>query len=510
MKIKRFIVKTMCVVLSAVLAGSAAVCFSSAAQDSFTITNPYSDINWSSVNQYKTALHTHTNASDGGITLRQSLERHYETGFDIVAITDHGTVDYGWKEKPSSAFMHTALKIVGRNKGELDYLGDSGTFEKGMSYTMTTRGDDDYLITGDGREIMRIPYGIEQNAISVNAHVNSWFADFHRNIPNDYQDAVRGVEKKGGLCVINHPGEYSNARYELYQKDAYNLNNASYKYLFQKFYGIIDKYDSCIGIDINSKGDDRTRYERKLWDLMLAKAAESGKTVLAIASSDAHQLDKIDTGSTFVLAQEKTSAALKSALKKGEFFPYSTCICNYDELVQIAAGIKDIYGETELYTELCEIIAKYDAERDKLAKTGKRSNVGERYKAIDDDGYFNRGARPMIKSITVDDSRNTIRIDSKDALLVRWISDGKVISTAKAGKSIIDLDDYADELGGYVRAEVFGEGGIIYTQSFTLNAQEKQPQKVHFLNLGVLDVIIPDINNYAALLIRAIKGLFTK
>ncbi|MBQ7596119.1 MAG: hypothetical protein IJU45_05590, partial [Clostridia bacterium] len=420
------------------------------------------------------------------------------------------TVNYSWREKPSFAFMHAALGLVGKNEGELDYLGDSGTFAKGMSYTMVSRNGDDYLVTGDGREIMRVPYGIEQNAISVNAHVNSWFADFHRNLPNDYQDAVRGVEKCGGLCVINHPGEYSNARYELYQEDAYNLDNLSYRYLFQKFYGIIDKYDSCIGIDINSKGDDRTRYERKLWDLMLAKAAESGKTVLAIASSDAHQLDKIDTGSTIVLAGEKTSAALKSALKKGETFPYSTCICNYEELVQIADSIKEFYGETELYSELCGITEQYDARRSELAKTGKRSNVGERYKAIDDEGSFNRSARPVINSVTVDDSKNTIKIDSSNALLVRWISDGKVILNTTASKGVIDLDDYSEELGGYIRAEVFGEGGMLYTQSFTLNAQEKQPQKTCFINLGVLDVIIPDINNYAALIIRAIKGIFAK
>ena len=33
----------------------------------------------------------------------------------------------------------------------------------------------------------------------------------------------------------------------------------------------INKYDSCIGIDINSKGDGRTRYDRKLWDILLSK-----------------------------------------------------------------------------------------------------------------------------------------------------------------------------------------------------------------------------------------------
>ncbi len=160
MKVKNALIKTTCALLSTLMIGSSACCFASAAGDDFTITNPYSNISWGDVNQYKTALHTHTNASDGGITLRQSLERHYETGFDIVAITDHGVVNYSWRELQGSAFMHDALKLIGRNKGELDYLGSSGSFAGGTGYTMLNKGGDEYLVTDDGKEIMQIPLGI--------------------------------------------------------------------------------------------------------------------------------------------------------------------------------------------------------------------------------------------------------------------------------------------------------------------------------------------------------------
>ena len=68
------------------------------ASDGYTITNPYENIDWATINQYKTALHTHTNASDGDDTLVESIERHYETGFDIVSTTDHGISDKGWTQ----------------------------------------------------------------------------------------------------------------------------------------------------------------------------------------------------------------------------------------------------------------------------------------------------------------------------------------------------------------------------------------------------------------------------
>lgn len=499
----------LCVAMSVIMLFSVVPVFASAAADDITITDPYADVDWTSVNQYKTALHTHTNASDGKQTLRESLERHYEAGFDVVAVTDHGTVDYSWSdENAGSKFIGKALKLVGRTDFKLDYLGESGSFANGMTYEMKTIGGDDYLVTGDGAEILRIPYGIENNAVSVNAHVNGWFADFHNNAPCDYREAVAGVDKAGGLSVINHPGEYSDARYELYQEDAYNLDNAAYRYFFQKIYGLVDKYESCIGIDINSKGDDRTRYDRKLWDLMLTEAAESGKTVYAIATSDAHQTDKVDTGSTYILANGKTSADIRAAMESGNFFASSTCIANHDELVEIADAIKALYGETDMYNELADIIERYEAERAEKEAKAKKSNVGVKFSALDSDGYLATATRPMITSVTVDDNENTITVNSENTLIVRWISDGKLIATTKASDGTIDLDDYADVLGGYVRAEVFGEGGVVYTQGFTINAEQKTEQKNFSINLGMFDFLIMDINMILGLIGRGIKNLF--
>lgn len=506
---KNITLKVLSMVMSVVMIISAVPVFASAADD-ITIANPYANVDWNTVNQYKTALHTHTNASDGDQTLRESLERHYETGFDVVAITDHGTVDYSWASADAgSKFIGKALKLVGKTDLKLDYLGESGEFAKGMTYKLETRNGDDYLVMGDGREMMRIPYGIENNAVSVNAHVNSWFAEFVNNAPCDYRAAVRGADKAGAISIINHPGEYSKARYELFTDDAYDLSDPAYRYYFQKIYGLVDKYDSCLGVDMNSKGDDRTRNDRKFWDLMLTKAAESGKTVYGFCSSDAHQLDKIDTGSTLVLAQNKTSADIKSALQNGEFFGYSTCINNGDEIAQMAAALKELYGENDsLYDTLAAISEKYEAERAEKAQKAKKSNVGVKYQAIDGDGYFCKSARPVVNSVKVDDNANTITVKSENTAIVRWISDGKLIATTKASDGTIDLDDYKDVLGGYVRAEVFGEGGMIYTQAFTINAEEKTEQKVISFNLGMFDFIIMDLNMYFGLLARGIKALF--
>ncbi len=498
------------VIAAAMLLTCAPFAFAQGNSDGYTITNPYADIDWATINQYKAALHTHTNASDGDDTLTESIERHYETGFDVVSFTDHSVVDMSWTDSTLGPNIVTdVMSLIGKSEGELDFLEQSGTFANGTAYEMISRNGDDYLKTADGHEILRIPYGVEHNALSINAHVNAWFADYNRVMLSDYDDAIINVDKAGGVSVINHPGEYTQARYELYQEDAYNTDNWAYNYYINKFYGYIDKYDSCIGIDINSKGDGRTRYDRKLWDIMLTKAAQEGSTVTAIATSDAHQLDKIDTGSLVVLATDKTSAAVKNALLNGEVLPQSTCICNRDELDQIAKAIKTLYGETALYNELSTLVAEYDAEREEIENSSDDGNVGVGFSALNDEGYHSTGIRPVIKSIAVDDAEDTITINSENALIIRWISDGKLIATTKADGTAFDLNDYEDQIKGYVRAEIFGEGGIVYTEGFTLNAELAAGDgNDSIFDLGFLDFIFAMIDRYGGLIIRIIGNLF--
>lgn len=500
--------KTVSVILAAaVLFCCAPFAFASTettADSGYSITNPYKNIDWSTVNQYKAALHTHTNASDGDDTVEASLERHLETGFEVVAITDHGISNTSWTESDAN-IVTSVMSLIGKTEGELKYLDKNGTFPNGIKYEIVTKNGDDYLVADNGTEMLRVPFGIENNALSVNAHVNSWFAPYENNMPSGYRNAILGVEEAGGLSVINHPGEYTQARYELYQEDAYDMSNPSYSYLINKFYGYINNYESCIGIDINSKGDGRTRYDRKLWDLMLSWSAEKGKTVTAIATSDAHQLDKIDTGSTIILATSNTSESIKNALYNGEILPQSTCIANRDELAQIADSLKTFYGETELYKEIAALVVEYDAEREEIIESGDDGQVGVSYSSLDDEGYVKTETRPVINSIAVDDAEDTITIDSDNALIIRWISDGKLIATTKADDTAFDLNDYEASIKGYVRAEVFGEGGIIYTESFTLDADKATGSETETIfDLGFLDFIFALVDRYVKLIGRII------
>lgn len=472
--------KLLAIVMSAsmVVSGAAISAYATDGVD-FDITSPYKNVNWNTYHQYKADLHTHSTASDGSLTKTETVEAHYDYGFDIMALTDHGTVDAGWDTDAANRIIR-----IGKQLGDgktLDPLESEGTAANGKAYTYANDFYTQFNENGIAeRSMMRVPNGNEQNPTSFNnAHVCTWFADYGDDSvggTSDYETPIKAVDKLGGLSVINHPGEYSGARNEQYEDDAYNMDNVKYRYIVNKFANLLEKYDSCLGVDINSKGDVRTRYDRKLWDLLLQEVVPTGRNVYAIATSDAHNEGIINSGYTMMLMPEQTTEALKSCMQNGEFYAESRYLGNKTEIRTWAeelraAGIGDEMAAEfeELYATICE-----------EENAGKQRTVYE----FDADAVA-----PRITKVSVDDVDDAITVEAKDAYLVRWIADGEIIAVGNE----IDLDDYSDQIGSYVRAEVLGEGGVIYTQAFTLEYDgAPEADDGCFVDLGLPATLICD------------------
>ena len=443
----------------------------------YDINNPYQNVNWDTATQYKADLHSHTTASDGGETLKQSVERHYELGFDIIATTDHGTVNRSWTEEdvvPEFKVIMNIKHIVQDKPYRLGLLSkDGGLTENKDRYAIETSdaGDDYYYQYVDGttgHKMLRVPFGIEHNPTSLNnAHVNSWFADYgHGKLggTSDYITPIMSIDSLGGLSIINHPGEYTSARDEVYKEDAYDVDDIIYNYKINKFANILNTYDSCLGIDINSKGDGRTRFDRKLWDILLGYLVPNGKNVFAIATSDAHGRSIVDSGYTLMLMEENTSESLFNCMKNGEFFSASQYVGNYEELVGYSATMKTSSNPEAIAfsSEIDDIIKRIE---NSIAERGEQGGINY---------YAGENSPTRITKVTVDDEEDTISLEDENALAIHWISDGKVIATGNS----IDLDDYSSEIGSYVRAEAFGRGGVVYTQAFTLDYEGAPEHKL--------------------------------
>ena len=410
--------KALSVLLALVMLTSAVSvsAFAVSGDINYTISNPYSEVNWDEWSQYKADLHCHTTASDGTTDFADMVEIHYQQDFDFLAITDHGTICRSWTDVNYIPVLQKAIGI------------SNGTLADPTPLTVARYNE---IITGadrDGRGMLQVPFTMEQNPTSLNnAHVNSFFADYGDGVirgTSNYEEVIAGVEAAGGLSVINHPGEYTSAKKAASDAEAYNED---YAYYIDKFENLLLTYPSCLGIDINSKDDGRTKYDRKLWDIMLADLIPNGRSVYAIATSDAHKESVVGAGWTVFPLPEQTIEAFRAAMESGTFFACSRSIKNATELSEWAA------------------------------ETGR---------TFENEWRADSSAPPVaVTSITVDDDADTITVNTVNAESVHWIANGEVICVGNT----IDLDDYSDEIGSYVRAEAWGEGSILYTQAFTLD-----------------------------------------
>ena len=177
---------------------------------------------------------------------------------------------------------------------------------------------------------------------------------------------------------------------------------------------------------------------------------------------------------------ELTSAALKTALSTGTFFAASKYIGNVDELAGYSTTLLASQNAeaVEFGKELSECVDKINTEISENGSQGTKYQVEEGF------------AAPKVTNIVVDDAEDTITITAENALLVHWIADGKVIATGNE----IDLDDYSDEIGSYVRAEILGKGGIMYSEPFTLNydGAPVAEDSGRFVDFGTLASLICD------------------
>ncbi len=161
--------KVIAAVLSAVLTFSTLTIAASAQKDvDYTITTPYTQVDWDSWGQYKANMHVHTNVTDGTNPFNEMVKRHYDLNYDFLAVTDHSTVCYSWT-KPNYVPAIRAAMCLRTNYNPL--VEPVGLTEDEYN-EITTDG-------ADGKSMLQVPFSIEQNGLSFNnTHVCSWFVDY--------------------------------------------------------------------------------------------------------------------------------------------------------------------------------------------------------------------------------------------------------------------------------------------------------------------------------------------
>ncbi len=450
-----FLRKLTGVILSVIIVASIGVpAFASddSSTGDYIIESPYEGIDWDAYKAYKTQLHAHTNASDGYLTLREFVEAHYALDYDIVALTDHGTINPGWDRVPETVPLMRFIKkdrtqmapIIPLTKEEYQsYL--NGTQEK-RTYT-TEAGD--VLTRTHTNGMLDVPKGIELNMATpiADCHLTGYFADYGQGLAGvfgDYETPSKGVMEAGGISFLSHVGEYvyTDKDSENYVgKPVDDYYATKFARLFLDYYKDENGNLSSLGMGINSATDAHTRCDRILYDQVLQKTIPNGVVPWGNTFSDSHNERSLNDAYVWSIMPELTLDAFRACMEKGQFFSVS----HYSNGVELN-GMEEMPGYTESY--------------------------------IVDNNLYYLDTTPNITKLSVNHETDVVTVECENANLITWVSNGNVIKREPVTNGTATLDLYNDKLLAepylYLRCYVSGDNGICYANPLTLKVKGEE------------------------------------
>lgn len=284
----------------------------SPAEISYEITDPYADVDWDSWGIYKAQLHTQSNASDGYLPIHEVVERHYDLNYDILALTDHGTINKGWDQKPQLVPLIRLVKYERTKLAPIYPLTD----EEYKAYTTGTAASQTRT---HNNGMLDVPQGIELNMATpkCDCHLTGYYADYGQGLAGvygDYETPSKGVRCKGGISMLSHVGEYVYP-----EKDsADHVGQKIDDYYANKFARIfLDNKGSSVGMGINSATDAHTRCDRILYDQILQKTIPNDVVPWGFAFSDSHDVRSINDAYTMMVLPELTNENVRKGMENG-------------------------------------------------------------------------------------------------------------------------------------------------------------------------------------------------
>ncbi len=271
----------------------------------------------------------------------------------------------------------------------------------------------------DGRPMLDVAYGIELNALVMRKnHINGFFVDYGNGILGEEENYETVIAGNSAAGGITFINHPGD--FICASRDESRARDLEQ---LKVFIDPLMKYDSCVGIEIFNLRDTVDRADRILWDTILQYAIPQGKNVWGFANDDSHALEDIDVTRDIMLMPELSNEALRTAMENGTFFACS-------RYAHIEMG-EDFIGEGE-YAKISEVI--------------------------------------------VDDDADVISVDASNYDVIEWIADGEVIATGDT----LNLKQYSDEIGCYVRFQIKNEGGIVCSQPFVCDDGDMSDDAVEY------------------------------
>lgn len=229
-----------------------------------SISNPYSNVNWKTVNHFKTNIHTHTTNSDGSVLAHTVVDSYCNAGYKILSITDHNKITYPWTN-----FSSIITNFENRDPQALGMLDVKGNELSGAHHV----GSYVDVVSGNG-------------------------ADLHA--------AFTTMTDIGGIGSMNHPGRYWEISTNYAPSDQYSIE------WYLNFY---EKYPVIVGMEVYN-GTSRYPNDRILWDELLTRTMPS-RPIWGQSSDDMHSASAMFKAYDYRLMQELTNELFKTSMKQG-------------------------------------------------------------------------------------------------------------------------------------------------------------------------------------------------
>ncbi|SKB27570.1 hypothetical protein SAMN05660226_00280 [Parapedobacter luteus] len=288
------------------------------------VVNPYGNVNWQTFEKHHAALHVHSLQSDGFHKVKDVIDTFRQAGFTILSITDH---DWNW---PNERISWKHLPVEAATPYPIGRLPKN--FPANPTWPWTNYG------SSTPEELGMI--GIQGNELTFRHHINSYFSDYgvyydktgpeapYGGITDDEgrevweDDMIRGVREKGGLTVLNHPGELETHSWWL---------RRPVEWYVERFTS--NPADGLVGIEVTNNDDEREKFDIGLWDQLLARLMPD-RPVWGFGGNDMHAFDHVNYTFTVFLIDEFTTEAVRDAMERGQFYfckaPGRTDVRQYD------------------------------------------------------------------------------------------------------------------------------------------------------------------------------------
>ncbi|MBR5443906.1 MAG: T9SS type A sorting domain-containing protein [Paludibacteraceae bacterium] len=246
--------------------------------------NPYREVDWSTIHQYKSNMHTHTTQSNDAIdefTTANVVDKYHAAGYKILALTDHDYNPYPWQLFPQ--YMSSVPARDPEALGMLAVPGNELSKDNTNSWSERTGG--------------------QYN------HHNDFFTGRQGQEFASLQESYAYTYALGGMQIINHPGQYWSIdnTYSETQKDGPGWHATNFK-----------TFPSLVGLEVYNQGNRRPN-DRILWDQILERTMPE-RPVFGYSGDDTHNNEQLFRNYNMMLMEDLTTDELKDAIRKGESY----------------------------------------------------------------------------------------------------------------------------------------------------------------------------------------------